>query len=131
GHVFDFEPAELNLLAGGDVTEPLAKLLADFRQGAELCRAGDAIGDANPHHEVAWRLLAKKNPGPLQSFLVAVGNRFPTFRRIARNLRDNIQPVFFPFILFDLVQGSAPARKSKHTINYAPRPSDRRFPDRF
>ena len=82
-------------MAGGDVTEPFAELLADFRERAELCRAGDAIRHANPHHEVARRLLAKKNSRPLQSLLVAVGNRFPAFRGIARNLREDIQPVFF------------------------------------
>jgi hypothetical protein len=91
-------------LAGGDVTEPLAKLLADLRKGAKLRRAGDAVRDTNPHHEVARRLLAKKDSGPLQSFLVAVGNCFPAFRSVARNIREDIQPVFFFFILFDLVQ---------------------------
>ena len=96
-------------MAGGDVTEPLAKLLADFRKGAELRRAGDAVRHTNPHHEVARRLLAKKNSGPLQSFLVAVGYRFPAFRGVARNLREDIQAVFLFFILFDLVQYYAPA----------------------
>ena len=115
--IFDFKPAELNLLAGGDVTEPLAELLADFRQRAELCRAGDAVRHTNPHHEVPRRLLAKKNSGPLQSFLVAVGYRFPAFRSVARNLREDIQSVFFFFILFDLVQYSAPAVNRECTIN--------------
>ena len=92
------------MLAGGDVTEAFAELLAHFRKGAELRRAGDAVRHTNPHHEVARRLLAKKDSGPLQSFLVAVGYRFPAFRSVARNIREDIQSVFFFLILFDLVQ---------------------------
>ena len=99
----------MNLLAGGDVTEPLAELRADLRQGAELCRAGDTVRHANPHHEVARRLFTKKDARPLQPFLVTVGYRFPAFRSVARNIREDIQAVFFFFIFFDLVQYSAPA----------------------
>jgi hypothetical protein len=49
-------------------------------------------------------LAAKKHAGPLEPFLVAVGDGLPTLGGVARQVVKNIETVFFLFVFFDLVQ---------------------------
>ena len=52
GQRLDGEPVELDVLADGDVGEIAAVAAGDVGEDAGLIGAEDAIGDADPHHEV-------------------------------------------------------------------------------
>ena len=84
--IVDRKPAQLNLLAGGDVDETPAVSAADVADGAQLRCGHDAVGNPQAHHEMARRLPPKENAGPLEPLLVAIGDRLPTLGGIPRQV---------------------------------------------
>jgi hypothetical protein len=102
-HVLDREPAELHLLARGDVGEAFAEFAAELADRAKLGCVADAVGDADAHHEAAGSLLAKKNPGPFEPLAVALADRFPPFPRVARHVVKNVEAVLFSLVFFDFI----------------------------
>jgi hypothetical protein len=54
-------------------------------------------------------LAAKKDPRPLEPLLVTVGDLFPTFGGVARNIPEEVETILFAPIFFDLVHRSRTA----------------------
>src|SRR5437867_5264216 len=102
-HVIDGEPAQLDLLPGCNIRKALAELAADFGERAQLGCGRDAVGNTHAHHKMTRRLAAEKDPGPFKPLLVAFSDGFPPFRGVTRNVLEDIQPIFFLFVFFDLV----------------------------
>jgi hypothetical protein len=63
-HLCDFNPAQLNVLAGGEVPHSPAKVSRKAGQGPQLVSIQEAIGNAHAQHEVPWRLFAMKQAVP-------------------------------------------------------------------
>src|SRR5687768_5352099 len=72
-------------------------------EGAELSHNGHTIGDAHSHHEKAGRVLAKKDPRPLQAFEVCLGDGLPCLLRKCRDFLNDVQAIFLRFDLFELI----------------------------
>ena len=108
-HLLDAELPQLNLLAGGEIGEPLAVVVADAGDGAELDGVADAVGNANPHHKPARGLAPEEDAGPLQAVPVVRGDGLPTFAGERRNVIQDVQAILFRLEYFDFVHGAAPS----------------------
>ena len=104
----DGEVAELDLLAGGEVGEAGAVVVADGGQGAELVGVGDAVGDADAHHKAARGLAAEEDAGPLEAVAVGRGDGLPAVAGEGGDVLQDVQAVFFGFDGFDFVHCRLP-----------------------
>ena len=107
-HLVNLKPPELDLLAGSQVGEVLAEVAADFGDSAELGRVADAIGDTQPHHEMARCLAPEEDSQPLKTLLVTVADGLPSLAGVAGQVVPDVQPVFLFLVDLNLVHDGSP-----------------------
>ena len=115
--MFDRKPAQLDLLASSDIGKAFTEIFTYLADGPNLGCVADPIRNANAHHEMARSLPPKKYPGPFESFLVALADRFPSFLDIAGNIPKDVQAVFFFLVLLDLIHGCVLKNKRRSTVS--------------
>src|SRR6266540_5400789 len=74
GRALDPVPANLNLLASGDIHHPAGGIAGDAGQGAGLLAAQDAIRYPDAHHEEAGNMATGEDAVPLHADLVRIGH---------------------------------------------------------
>ena len=102
-HVLDPDPPQAALLAGRDVHEPRPTRLAIPPMARSRAGGGDAVGDAETHHEVAGVLLRKNAPHHLggPDTPSSIDSR-PSFA-YAGIVRAHVKPILAGLQLLDLV----------------------------
>jgi hypothetical protein len=111
----DADPPELHLLARRDVGAAAAELVGQARDGAELRRARDAVGNAQAHHEVAGRLLPEEHAPPLQPLEIPFLDRLDAEPRVASDVRADVESVLPALQLLHLVDALLEGEGQKKT----------------
>src|SRR2546427_11878761 len=111
-HVLERHPAQLDLLARGDVGDRAARRAArlpgDLAEQAGLRRAHDAIGHAHAHHEMPRRGPAMEDAPPLEPLLVGVAARLPALARETDEVLLHVEAVLLRLHRLDAVHSLGP-----------------------
>ena len=103
GNVLDLDPAQLDVLPGGDIRLTPPAAIRNLADRCHLLARQDAVGHAQAQHEVAGGRLAVEEPVPLQPFEVVGVYRGVPFTRVAKEVGEHIEPVLRLLQYFDLV----------------------------
>ena len=103
GNVLDLDPAQLDVLPGGDIRLTPPAAIRDLADRCHLLARQDAVGHAQAQHEVAGGRLAVEEPVPLQPFEVVGGYRGVAFACVAKEVGEHIEPVLRLLQYLDLV----------------------------
>ena len=116
-NLLDRQPAELDLLARGDVGHVAATRSRDLGEQAKLTRREDSVGHADPHHEVAGGRPAEKDTDPLQALLVVVADRLPAFASEPGEVLGDVEAVAGGLEGLDLVHAPTSATRRSRTAH--------------
>ena len=106
GDVGEGEPAELDLLAGGEVAEALAVLVGEVGDDPQLLRAGLPGFQAQAQHEVPGRRLAEEEAVPFGALLVVLAHVEPAVAiRQSHDVGEAVEAVLLVLDFLDLVLG--------------------------
>src|SRR5207302_8691120 len=91
--VLEGDPPELDLLPGGDVSDPAPTAVGDGGDRPELGGVRDPVGDPDPQHEVAGRVAPEEDAPPLQPVEVPLLDRLPPELGIAGDIGADVQAI--------------------------------------
>ena len=108
--VLDADPAQLDVLAGGEVRLAAPELVGDVADRRQLLGGQQPVGDAHAQHEEAGRGLAVEQAVPLEPLDVAVLVDGLFHLRVAVQVGQDIQPVLGLLVQLDPVgHGGSPS----------------------